>query len=251
MKLSTWTMAVAGVGLALALTSLGCKGNEAPAPAPAADATPAPQPEAAADAAPATPPAADAGAQQAKPTEADAQAAAGQEVVFDPASPPKGWFNCHRNHCHHETGRVGSYAQVMQEMGATKMVGGSAPAAMPAAPPDVAAPPADAEKTASGLASKVLTPGKGTTKPTATSVVTVHYTGWTTDGKAFDSSVSRGQPARFPLNRVIPGWTEGLQLMVEGEERRFWIPANLAYEGRPGRPQGMLVFDVELLGIDQ
>jgi FKBP-type peptidyl-prolyl cis-trans isomerase len=117
------------------------------------------------------------------------------------------------------------------------------------APPDVAAPPADAEKTASGLASKVLQPGKGTEKPEAQDQVTVHYTGWTTDGKMFDSSVKRGQPATFPLNGVIKGWTEGLQLMVEGEKRRFWIPVELAYNNRPGRPAGMLVFDVELISI--
>ena len=119
------------------------------------------------------------------------------------------------------------------------------------APPDVAKPPADASKTASGLASKVITPGKGKDHPTATSEVTVHYTGWTTDGKMFDSSVSRGQPSTFPLNRVIKGWTEGVQLMVVGEKRRFWIPGSLAYDNstRPGAPKGMLVFDVELLEI--
>jgi len=115
----------------------------------------------------------------------------------------------------------------------------------------VKAPPADAEKTASGLASKVLTPGKGKEKPTAADSVQVHYTGWTTDGRMFDSSVKRGQPARFPLGNVIKGWTEGLQLMTVGEKRRFWIPANLAYGENTGggRPSGMLVFDVELLGI--
>jgi peptidylprolyl isomerase len=117
------------------------------------------------------------------------------------------------------------------------------------APPDVAAPPEDAERTESGLASKVLQPGTGTEHPRATSQVTVHYTGWTTDGKMFDSSVQRGQPATFPLNRVIPGWTEGLQLMVVGEKRRLWIPEQLAYRGAPGRPQGMLVFDVELISF--
>ena len=80
--------------------------------------------------------------------------------------------------------------------------------------------------------------------------MTVHYAGWRAeDGELFDSSISRGQPATFGLNRVIAGWTEGVQLMVEGERRRFWIPANLAYEGRPG-PQGMLVFDVELISIE-
>jgi FKBP-type peptidyl-prolyl cis-trans isomerase len=116
------------------------------------------------------------------------------------------------------------------------------------APSDVKAPPKDATKTPSGLAYKVVKPGTGKAHPTATSSVTVNYTGWTTDGKMFDSSVTRGQPATFPLNRVIAGWTEGVQLMVEGEKVRFWVPENLAYKGqRP--PLGMLVFDVELIKI--
>ena len=102
-----------------------------------------------------------------------------------------------------------------------------APAPVPA-PPDVASPPADAVKTASGLASKVLAPGKGTAKPGPTDLVTVHYSGWTTDGKMFDSSLSQPAPVTFPLNRLIRGWGEGLQLMVAGEKRRFWIPQNLA-----------------------
>ena len=119
-----------------------------------------------------------------------------------------------------------------------------------AAPADVAAPPQDAEVTESGLASKVLTPGTGEVHPGPRDKVTVHYTGWTTDGKMFDSSVSRGKQSTFPLDRVIAGWTEGLQLMVEGETRRFWIPESLAYQGRPGKPAGMLVFDVELFAID-
>ncbi len=120
------------------------------------------------------------------------------------------------------------------------------PPAIPV-PADVAKPPADGQVTASGLASKVLSPGTGTLRPSATSVVMVHYSGWTTDGQMFDSSVARNEPIDFPLNRVIPGWTEGLQLMVVGEKRRFWIPSNLAYNNAPGAPQGMLVFDVELL----
>lgn len=118
-----------------------------------------------------------------------------------------------------------------------------------ATPADVAAPPADATTTASGLASKVLRPGTGTSHPGASDTVTVHYAGWTTDGKLFDASYKRGQSTSFPLNRVIAGWTEGLQLMVDGEKRRFWIPENLAYGGRPGAPAGMLVFDVELISI--
>jgi len=115
-------------------------------------------------------------------------------------------------------------------------------------PPDVATPPADAQTTGSGLAWKVLTPGEGTAHPGRTSRVTVHYSGWTTDGRLFDSTVPRGQPATFRLDQVIAGWTEGLQLMVKGETRRLWIPEDLAYKGeRP--PKGMLVFDIELLEI--
>lgn len=121
----------------------------------------------------------------------------------------------------------------------------------PAVPDDVSAPPADAAKTASGLASKVIAAGNGSRHPKATDQVEVHYTGWTTDGQLFDSSVVRGETVVFPLNRVIPGWTEGVQLMVGGEKRRFWIPANLAYGTNPppGAPAGMLVFDVELIDI--
>jgi FKBP-type peptidyl-prolyl cis-trans isomerase len=118
-------------------------------------------------------------------------------------------------------------------------------------PDDVKAPPADAQKTPSGLAYKVEKPGTGKDKPTPVDTVEVHYTGWTTDGRMFDSSVKRGQPAKFPVGGVIKGWTEGLQLMTVGEKARFWIPANLAYGETPGggRPAGMLVFDVELLGV--
>ena len=121
----------------------------------------------------------------------------------------------------------------------------------PNAPTDVAAPPADAQRSPSGLAWKVLTAGSGTRHPRPNSEVSVHYTGWTTDGMKFDSSVDRGEPTSFPLNRVIPGWTEGVQMMVEGEKRRFWIPADLAYGENPGggAPGGMLVFDIELLRI--
>ena len=117
------------------------------------------------------------------------------------------------------------------------------------APPDVKVAPKDAKKTSSGLAYKVLTPGTGKTHPKSSSEVQVHYTGWTTDGQMFDSSVVRGEPATFPLNRVIAGWTEGVQLMVEGEKTRFWIPESLAYRGQRA-PYGMLVFDVELLKIN-
>ncbi|HEX5069110.1 MAG TPA: FKBP-type peptidyl-prolyl cis-trans isomerase [Vicinamibacterales bacterium] len=118
------------------------------------------------------------------------------------------------------------------------------------APPDVAAPPADALKTASGLAYKVLTVGLGSIHPDPSSSVRVHYTGWTTDGKMFESTVG-SEPAQFQVRGVIPGWTEMLQLMVVGEKVRVWIPAALAYGDNPGggSPAGMLVFEMELLDI--
>jgi len=122
----------------------------------------------------------------------------------------------------------------------------------PKVPTDVAAAPKDAKKTASGLAYKILKHGKGKDHPKAENTVEVHYSGWTTDGKMFDSSVTRGQPATFPLGGVIKGWTEGVQLMVVGDKARFWIPGNLAYgdtPSRPGAPAGTLVFDIELLSI--
>jgi peptidylprolyl isomerase len=124
------------------------------------------------------------------------------------------------------------------------------PKAIPA-PADVAIPPADAKTTASGLATKVLTPGKGKDHPKDTDKVKVHYTGWTKDGKMFDSSVARGEPLTFGVSEVIAGWTEALKLMVVGEKRRIWIPANIAYgeKTRPGYPAGQLTFEVELLEI--
>jgi peptidylprolyl isomerase len=123
---------------------------------------------------------------------------------------------------------------------------------MPEAPPvpdDVAAPPADVETTASGLATKLLRPGTSDERPTANDTVEVHYSGWTTDGELFDSSVTRGESISFGLRQVIAGWTEGVQLMSVGESRRLWIPEDLAYQGQPGSPAGMLVFDVELISI--
>ena len=118
------------------------------------------------------------------------------------------------------------------------------------APSDVVAPASDATVTATGLATKILQPGTGAQHPRANSRVKVHYTGWTTDGQMFDSSVARNEPISFGLSQVIAGWTEGVQLMVEGEKRRLWIPERLAYGGQRGAPQGMLVFDVELIKIE-
>ena len=106
--------------------------------------------------------------------------------------------------------------------------------------------------TASGLQYQVVTEGKGP-KPATTDTVRVHYTGTLLDGTKFDSSVDRGEPAEFPLSGVIPGWTEGLQLMPVGSKFKFWIPANLAYgeQGTPGPigPNQTLMFDVELIEI--
>ena len=119
----------------------------------------------------------------------------------------------------------------------------------PTTPADVKAPPADAKKTPRGVAYKVLKQGKGGPKPGPTDTVKVNYTGWTTDGRMFDSSIVKGEPATFALNGVIAGWTEGIPTMSVGDRVRFWIPDDLAYKGSPGKPQGMLVFEVELLEI--
>lgn len=120
-----------------------------------------------------------------------------------------------------------------------------------AAPPDVRRAPRHARHSLSGLAWCVLRPGTGNDHPTAADQVTVHYSGWTTDGHLFDSSHSRGEPASFGLSQVIAGWTEGVQLMTVGEVRRFWIPARLAYGDSGSGPHGLLVFDVELISIDR
>jgi peptidylprolyl isomerase len=106
--------------------------------------------------------------------------------------------------------------------------------------------------TLSGLQYLVLNAGKEDSHPSASSTVTVHYHGTLIDGSVFDSSVERGEPLSFPLNRVIKGWTEGLQLMVIGEKTRFFIPSKLAYGNKSAGkiPAGsVLIFDVELLAI--
>jgi FKBP-type peptidyl-prolyl cis-trans isomerase len=124
------------------------------------------------------------------------------------------------------------------------------------APADAAAPaaPADGVKTtASGLKYEVMKSGSGTVHPKATDTVTVHYHGTLLNGKVFDSSVERGTPASFPLNQVIKGWTEGVQLMKVGDKFKFTIPAELAYGASSPSPDippnSTLVFEVELLGI--
>jgi FKBP-type peptidyl-prolyl cis-trans isomerase len=119
------------------------------------------------------------------------------------------------------------------------------------APANVAQPPADATVTESGLAYIILEQGAGAASPTVADEVTVHYTGWTTDGRMFDSSVARGEPNTFSLGGLIAGWQEGITLMSEGDRYRFWIPGHLAYDNsqRADAPRGTLVFDVELIAV--
>lgn len=113
---------------------------------------------------------------------------------------------------------------------------------------------AEVKETASGLQYVVEKEGTGAT-PGATDEVTVHYTGKLLDGTVFDSSVNRGEPATFPLNRVIPGWTEGVQLMKEGAKYTFFIPSDLAYgaQGVPNAipPHSTLIFEVELIKVNK
>ena len=115
---------------------------------------------------------------------------------------------------------------------------------------DPFAVPSDAVRTPSGIASKVLQAGLGSTRPALDSRVTVHYTGWTADGREFESTRS-GPPPTFAVTGVIPGWTEILLQMVKGEKRRVWIPGALAYDNdpRPDVPKGTLIFDMELVDI--
>ena len=107
-------------------------------------------------------------------------------------------------------------------------------------------------QTQSGLQYMVLKEGTGV-KPSATDTVTVHYTGKLLDGTVFDSSVERGEPATFALDQVIPGWTEGLQLMSEGSEYRLFIPSELAYGSKGAGdkilPNATLIFDVQLIKV--
>ncbi len=119
------------------------------------------------------------------------------------------------------------------------------------APPHLDAAPEDAIKTASGLAYKVLksTDDPEAKSPMASSKVTMHYIGWNEEGKLFDSSYFAGPPGTFILSAVMPGWTEGVQLMKTGDHFRFWIPEALGLGSRPGAPKGDVVFDIELISI--
>lgn len=124
-----------------------------------------------------------------------------------------------------------------------------------AAPADVDAAPANAIKLPSGVAYRVLRAGSGSVHPSLSDTVVVNYTGWTTDGRKFDSTLNAdgsSTPASFPLGKLIQGWQDAIPQMVMGEKIRIWIPSNLAYGNPPkraGAPAGDLVFDVELLNI--
>jgi peptidylprolyl isomerase len=113
----------------------------------------------------------------------------------------------------------------------------------------ISAAPPEAETTASGIAYLWIARGEGTRSPALDDRISVHYTGWTTDGHQFDSSHSRDAPLQFTPRQVIAGWTEILGLMVEGDKLRCWIPQQLAYGGQSGKPAGTLVFDIELLAF--
>jgi hypothetical protein len=118
----------------------------------------------------------------------------------------------------------------------------------PVQTPDELTPPADALRTSSGLAYKILKKGPGGERPTRSSTVVIDYSGWDGQGRLFDSSVTRGERASLPLQHLIPGWQEGVPLMARGDSFRFWIPGHLAYDTQPGNssPKGMLVFDITL-----
>jgi len=123
------------------------------------------------------------------------------------------------------------------------------------APANAGVVPKDAARSESGLAWVVLKPGAGEARPTGADVVVVNFIGWTADGELVDESLTSGRPAALAVGALFAGWAEGVQLMVKGEKRRFWIPGELAFgEANPndppaekGPPRGMLIYDVELL----
>tara|TARA_B100000530_G_scaffold306024_1_gene229827 strand:- start:111 stop:743 length:633 start_codon:yes stop_codon:yes gene_type:complete len=116
------------------------------------------------------------------------------------------------------------------------------------APKDVKkAPKKGTKMTMAGVQYRVLKAGTGKDNPKLSSQVTIHYTGWTTNGRMFDSTMKTGEPATFGLSGLIDGWKDVIQYMVVGDSIRAWIPEKMAYKGKAGRPAGTLVFDIELL----
>lgn len=121
------------------------------------------------------------------------------------------------------------------------------------APSDVGAPPANAQKKESGVHFVILYPGEGDATPTVDAIVTAEYTGWTSDGKKFDSSKDKGKPLVQRLGNLIKGWQEGVLGMKKGEVRRMWIPEHLGYGNNsdPSAPKGTIVFDVKLISFEE
>lgn len=122
------------------------------------------------------------------------------------------------------------------------------------APADLTSPPADAQRTPSGIFYRVLKQGPGGPKPSRSSTIEIHYSGWTSYGQLFDSSVQRDMPAVFPLDKLILGWQEGVPLMSRGDTFRFWIPGSLGYDSAPSSPnapRGTLVFDITLIDFTE
>lgn len=116
-------------------------------------------------------------------------------------------------------------------------------------PPDVARPPPGAKRTAKGVYYRVIKTGTTNERVLPEGSVKMHYTGWTTDGKIFDSSTFSGDTARYNLTTVIPGWADTIPQMQIGDRWILWVPEELAYKGAPGKPKGMLVFDLELVEL--
>jgi peptidylprolyl isomerase len=127
------------------------------------------------------------------------------------------------------------------------------------APANVGTVPKEAQRSDSGLAWVVLTESAGDAHPAEGDIVVMNFIGWTAEGKLVQESLSNGRPASIPLGALFPGWREGMQSMVAGEKRRFWIPGKLAHgEAKPGEPAaedgpplGMLVYDVELISFEK
>ncbi len=122
----------------------------------------------------------------------------------------------------------------------------------PPIPPDLTTPPRTAYRTPSGVSIQMLKPGLGAGHPAASSRVTLNYTGWSTDGKVFESTMMSEHPVTVQLGTALPGWREALPYMVLGEKARLWIPAGLAYGDHPSNPMlpaGRLVYDIELVGL--
>jgi FKBP-type peptidyl-prolyl cis-trans isomerase len=119
------------------------------------------------------------------------------------------------------------------------------------APADVAAAPDDATRTSTGLAYKLIARGDGSDRPHAWDRVTLHYTGWTSDGAMLESSSKDGRPSIFDVGEVMPGWHEALQLMAVGDHARVWLPPSLARQGHAREPQGDVVYDLELVSIER